>query len=130
MKQDNQPQNADGQRATAAQIAIAKAKQKDDALKRSKTDVRRVSQASVSNEHSQVTERPPVMYQVPVINVPENIHDCTKLIHQELSKIAQSQSILLTLWELVQTQKVELSNLRQQVAGMGSVDPVVIPDNE
>ena len=102
MKQDNQPQNIDGQRATAEQIAMAKAKQKADALKRSKTNTRRTSQASTSNEQSQVTEQPPVMYQVPNISVPDNLHDCAKLIQGELAKIAQSQSVLLTLYERIQ----------------------------
>lgn len=97
MKQNNQPKSANGQRPTAEQITEAKARQRADALKRSQIVTRRTSGASISN--SQVTERPPQVYQAPQINVPENLHDTAQLIHDELGKIAQSQSVLMTLWE-------------------------------
>lgn len=104
MKQDKSPQSMNGQTARAAQVTEAKARQRENALLRSKTDIRRTSSASTSNPQSEVTERPPALYQVPPINVPDNLHDCAKLIHSELTKIANSQSVLLSLWEKVKDQ--------------------------
>ena len=97
MEQDNSPQDARGQLAIAAQIAESKRKQRESALLRSKTDVRRTSSASTDN--SQVTERPPQVYQAPQMNTPEDFHEVAKLVHGEFEKIAQSQSVLLSLWQ-------------------------------
>ena len=104
MKQDKSLQSANGHAARAAQVTEAKARQRENALLRSKTDIRRTSSASTENAQSEVTERPPALYQVPPINVPDNLHDCAKLIHSELTKIANSQSVLLSLWEKVKDQ--------------------------
>ncbi|XUA17736.1 hypothetical protein ACQVA2_13740 [Citrobacter sp. OP27] len=93
------------------QIQAAKTAQRENARRRSKEATRRTSSASTSNTQSEVTERPPQVYRVPQINVPQNLHDAAKLIQGELTKIAQSQSIILTLWE----------KLRGQVAGADSV---------
>lgn len=98
MKQDNQLKDAAGHSLIAAQIATEKAKQKVNALERSKVNARRTSASSTSNQQSEVTEKPPALYQVPHINVPDNLHDVAKLVQAELAKIAESQSILLTLW--------------------------------
>ncbi|MGK3630392.1 hypothetical protein ACSLOU_00595 [Enterobacter cloacae] len=97
MKQDNSPQSEDGQSLIAAQIAASKLRQRENALLRSKTGIRRTS--SASTENSQVTERPPQVYQAPQINTPKDLHEVAKLVHGEFEKIAQSQSVLLSLWQ-------------------------------
>lgn len=75
-----------------------------DARRRATTNVRKTSSASTTNAKSEVTESPPVIYQVPNINVPENLEEAAKLIQSELQKISQSQSVLLTLWEKLKSQ--------------------------
>lgn len=75
-----------------------------DARRRATTSVRKTSNASTTNAQSEVTESPPVIYQVPNINVPENLEEAAKLIQSELQKISQSQSVLLTLWEKLKSQ--------------------------
>lgn len=79
------------------QIDQAKARQKEEARRRARNNVRRTSSASTDN--SQATERPPQAYQAPQINVPDDLHDVAKLIHGEFTKIAQSQSVLMSLWK-------------------------------
>lgn len=98
----------------AAQIALAKLQQRANASARSKQPFRQTSSASTSN--SQVTDRPPQVYQAPQINVPENLHEAAKLIHDELNKIAQSQSIILTLWNKYEDQNKELAMVKRQLA--------------
>lgn len=75
-----------------------------DARRRATTNVRKTSSASTTNAQSEVAESPPTVYQVPNINVPENLEEAAKLIQSELQKIAQSQSVLLTLWEKLKSQ--------------------------
>ncbi|EDW2792573.1 hypothetical protein GSO30_001606 [Salmonella enterica] len=75
-----------------------------DARRRATTNVRKTSSASTTNDQSEVAESPPTVYQVPNINVPENLEEAAKLIQSELQKIAQSQSVLLTLWEKLKSQ--------------------------
>lgn len=75
-----------------------------DARRRATTSVRKTSNASTTNAQSEVAESPPTVYQVPNINVPENLEEAAKLIQSELQKIAQSQSVLLTLWEKLKSQ--------------------------
>ena len=83
----------------------AKALQKLNALERSKQAPRRhSSQASGSEPQSEVAETAPTLYQVPKINVPEDLQEVAKLIQGELQKIEQSQSILLSIWEKVKDQ--------------------------
>lgn len=90
----------------------AKALQKQNARIRSKQAPRRNSSQALSSEtQSEVTDRAPNLYRTPQINVPDDLQGVTKLIQSELSKIEQSQSVLLTMWE----------KLRGQVAGVDSI---------
>ena len=74
-------------------------------MERSKQSPRRhSSQASGTEPQSEVTETAPTLYQVPQINVPEDLQGVAKLIQGELQKIEQSQSILLSIWEKVKDQ--------------------------
>lgn len=75
-----------------------------DARRRANLNVRTTSNSSTENAQSEVTESPPAVYQVPNINVPENLEEAAKLIQSELQKISQSQSVLLTLWEKLKSQ--------------------------
>ncbi|EKY8002565.1 hypothetical protein RDT05_001384 [Salmonella enterica] len=75
-----------------------------DARRRANLNVRTTSNASTTNAQSEVAESPPTVYQVPNINVPESLEEAAKLIQSELQKIAQSQSVLLTLWEKLKSQ--------------------------
>lgn len=113
MKQNDSLKSDDGQMLQAAQITLAKQRQSENARARSKQPFRQTSSASTSN--SEVTERPPQVYQAPQINVPENLHEAAKLIHDELSKIAQSQSIILTLWEAYEKQKDQITELHRTI---------------
>lgn len=81
------------------------------ARRRATTNVRKTSNASTANTQSEVTESPPTVYQVPNINVPENLEEAAKLIQSELQKISQSQSILLTLWEKLRNQVATASGV-------------------
>lgn len=116
MEQDNSPQSDDGQSAAAAQIAASKLRQRESALLRSKTAIRRTSSASTDN--SQVTERPPQAYQAPQINIPSDLHEVAKLVHGEFEKIAQSQSVLLTLW-----QQLQGKSAYQQTSNTAHINP-------
>lgn len=82
-----------------------------DARRRATTNVRKTSSASTTNAQSEVAESPPVIYQVPNINVPENLEEAAKLIQSELQKISQSQSVLLTLWEKLRNQVATASGV-------------------
>ncbi|EGF4598780.1 hypothetical protein ICE59_003222 [Salmonella enterica subsp. enterica serovar Agama] len=82
-----------------------------DARRRATTNVRKTSSASTTNAQSEVAESPPTVYQVPNINVPENLEEAAKLIQSELQKIAQSQSVLLTLWEKLRNQVATASGV-------------------
>ncbi|EDZ3575095.1 hypothetical protein GVT67_11845 [Salmonella enterica] len=75
-----------------------------DARRRANLNVRTTSNSSTENAQSEVTESPPTVYQVPNINVPENLEEAAKLIQSELQKISQSQSVLLTMWEKLKSQ--------------------------
>lgn len=82
-----------------------------DARRRASLNVRTTSSASTTNAQSEVAESPPTVYQVPNINVPENLEEAAKLIQSELQKIAQSQSVLLTLWEKLKSQAATASGV-------------------
>ncbi|ENF2034318.1 hypothetical protein ABQL76_002832 [Salmonella enterica subsp. enterica] len=82
-----------------------------DARRRASLNVRTTSSASTTNAQSEVAESPPTVYQVPNINVPENLEEAAKLIQSELQKIAQSQSVLLTLWEKLKHQYATASGV-------------------
>lgn len=82
-----------------------------DARRRAALNVRTTSSASTTNAQSEVAESPPTVYQVPNINVPENLEEAAKLIQSELQKIAQSQSVLLTLWEKLKSQAATASGV-------------------
>lgn len=82
-----------------------------DARRRATLNVRATSGASTTNAQSEVAESPPTVYQVPNINVPENLEEAAKLIQSELQKIAQSQSVLLTLWEKLKSQAATASGV-------------------
>ncbi|EDX9922995.1 hypothetical protein GRU93_001535 [Salmonella enterica] len=75
-----------------------------DARRRANLNVRTTSNSSTENTQSEITESPPAVYQVPNVNVPENLEEAAKLIQSELQKISQSQSVLLTLWEKLKSQ--------------------------
>ncbi|ELY9612858.1 hypothetical protein ACEF96_003145 [Salmonella enterica] len=82
-----------------------------DARHRANLATRQTSQESTNNSQSEVAESPPVVYQVPNINVPENLEEAAKLIQSELQKISQSQSVLLTLWEKLKSQAATASGV-------------------
>ncbi|ECA8969600.1 hypothetical protein ETB55_04365 [Salmonella enterica subsp. enterica serovar Omuna] len=82
-----------------------------DARRRAALNVRKTSNASTTNAQSEVAESPPTVYQVPNINIPENLEEAAKLIQSELQKIAQSQSVLLTLWEKLKSQAATASGV-------------------
>ncbi|HED5885101.1 TPA: hypothetical protein R5S02_000180 [Salmonella enterica] len=82
-----------------------------DARRRAALNVRKTSNASTTNAQSEVAESPPTVYQVPNINIPENLEGAAKLIQSELQKIAQSQSVLLTLWEKLKSQAATASGV-------------------
>ncbi|MDK9586722.1 hypothetical protein [Lelliottia wanjuensis] len=86
-----------------------------NAQERSRLATRHTSLASVDNEQSEVTRKPPTIYQVPKINVPHNLEEFAKLLHQELTSIAQSQSIILTLWEQHQASQLTIAKLQARV---------------
>lgn len=83
------------------QIAAAKAAAKQRAVTRS--------------EQNQVTSKPPTLYRVSHINVPMDLAECARLIHFELSAVAKSQSILLTLWQENQESKALISKLESRI---------------
>lgn len=65
--------------------------------------IRRTSLSSTSNEQSELTKTPPTVYRLAKINVPDNLVDMTKTLHGELQKIEQSQSVILSIWQKVQS---------------------------
>lgn len=91
-----------------------------DALERSQQAPRRTSSASTQNE---LTASAPALYQVTKINVPASLGEVGKLIHSECTKIQQSQTIILSLWQQ-QEAKTEIARLRGalEVAGIGIPD--------
>lgn len=103
------------------QIAAAKTRQKANAMERARLHQGSKSGAAVkltATSQSEVTEQPPNLYQVAKINIPDNIGDMTRLLHAELTKISQSQSIMLTLWEQLQKQKELTATLQQRLEGV------------
>jgi len=81
---------------------------------RSKELPRLTSSASTSNQ-SEVTQNLPNLYQLPKINTPPNMKSCARLLQIELSKVAESQSIMLTVWEEFQAHKMEIVQLKQEL---------------
>ncbi|SUG38122.1 Uncharacterised protein [Salmonella enterica subsp. arizonae] len=57
-----------------------------DARRRANLNVRTTSNSSTENTQSEITESPPAVYQVPNVNVPENLEEAAKLIQSELQK--------------------------------------------
>ena len=101
--------------------AEKKAAASGDALERSQQAPRRTSSASTQNE---LTASAPALYQVTKINVPASLGEVGKLIHSECTKIQQSQTIILSLWQQQQEAKTEIARLRGalEVAGIGIPD--------
>lgn len=97
-------------KAKAAQLAAARL--------RSKTLVRETSGASTDN--SQLTSSPPTVYRLSKLNIPSNLDGMTKLVHSELQKIEQSQSVILTLWQEYQAQKSDLAQAKKQLQKLTS----------
>ncbi|TKV08249.1 hypothetical protein FDX19_15540 [Citrobacter sp. wls619] len=80
----------------------AKALAKANAATRSKTRVRTTSSSSTQN--SQLTSSPPTVYRLEKLNVPADMTEMIKVLHSELQKIEQSQSVVLSIWERVKDQ--------------------------
>ncbi|MBF4180801.1 hypothetical protein [Lelliottia nimipressuralis] len=89
-----------------------------NAAQRSTQPERQTSSGSISNNQSEVTSKPPTIYQVPKINTPGNMEEAAKLLQRELTSIAQSQSIIVTIWEEYLAQRKELTHLVRQVDEM------------
>ena len=51
---------------------------------------------------SQVNNAPPQVYRVPRMNMPKDLAELTQLLHGELTKIEQSQSLILSIYEQLQ----------------------------
>lgn len=81
----------------------AKAKKLADALTRSKEAPRRTS--SASTENSQLTSSPPTVYRLGPMNIPKDLAGMTKLLHSELQKIEQSQSVILSIAQKMDAMK-------------------------
>lgn len=119
MKQNNPPKNhAAGQLATTQnsvsdQIRTAKEKQKANARLRAAGAAGRKSMGAVSTtpEQSELTSKPPNLYQPERINVPADFPEVARLLYRELTKIAESQSIILTLWEKVRGQIADVDSV-------------------
>lgn len=77
----------------------AKAKKLTEAMRRSKTSIRETS--SESTDNSQLTSSPPTVYRLGKLNIPKDMAGMTKLLHSELQKIEQSQSVILSIAEKV-----------------------------
>lgn len=99
---------------TRLQIDAAKARQKARARERASQGVGRKSMAAATTTpaQSEITSKPPNLYQVTRINTPADFQEVARLLHDQLTKIAESQSYILTLWE----------KLRGQVGGLDSVE--------
>jgi hypothetical protein len=112
MKQNNQPKNpaagdvATTQNSVSGQIRIAKARQLANAAERAKQGAGRKSMAAVATTpaQSEITSKPPNLYQVTRINTPADFPEVARLLSRELNKIAESQSYILTLWEKLRGQ--------------------------
>ncbi|ASG63927.1 hypothetical protein CEW81_18235 [Kluyvera genomosp. 3] len=70
-----------------------------EARERATKQIRRTSLASTSNKQSEVAQKPPQVYRVEGMNIPDDLAGMTKLVHSELQKIEQSQSVILSIWE-------------------------------
>ncbi|WP_337014982.1 hypothetical protein [Leclercia sp. AS011] len=95
-------------------IADKKAAALAAAAARSKALPRLTSSASTSNQ-SEVTQYLQNLYQLPKLNTPPNMKSCARLLQIELSKVAESQSIMLMVWEKFQAQKMEIAQLKQEL---------------
>ncbi|RYM60186.1 Uncharacterised protein [Serratia quinivorans] len=93
--------------AAKEQVAAAKLKQKQDAMRRARQQLpgKSMMATMTTAEQSEVTERPPNLYRAPKINPPSNLMELTRLLQQELTKIEMAQSYLLTLWKKTQEQQ-------------------------
>lgn len=114
---DGQPTGAE-EKAAKLQIAAAKLQQKENARHRASLQQGSKSGSAAqltATPQSEVTEQPPNLYQVTKINIPDNLGDITRLLHAELTKIAQSQSIILTLWEKYRQSQSDVAELKAQV---------------
>lgn len=79
----------------------AKARKLANALERSKTSVRETSSSSTDN--SQLTSAPPTVYRLGKLNIPGDLAGMTKLVQSEFQKIEQSQSVILSIAQKVQS---------------------------
>ncbi|MCP2003512.1 UNVERIFIED_ORG: hypothetical protein J2Y78_002052 [Buttiauxella agrestis ATCC 33320] len=77
---------------------LSKQKQKSDAASR-----------AAAAAPSQVNATSPMLYQAPQINVPGSLHEVAILVQEELTKIQQSQAVLVSIWQAVQAQHVDES---------------------
>jgi hypothetical protein len=123
MKQNNPLKNsaagdvATTQNSVSDQIRIAKEKQKASARQRSAGVHPRKSMAAVTTtpEQSEITNKPPNLYQVTRINTPADFPEVARLLSRELNKVAESQSYILTLWLNYQASKDEVAALRERI---------------
>ena len=119
MTKNNSLESEDGQRTgteqntVKLQIAAAKERQRKNARLRATQRLGGKSPAAVTSTtpQSELTSKPPILYEPPKINVPNSLWEVARLLEIELNKISASQSFLLTMWE----------KLRGQVAGQDSV---------
>ncbi len=84
-----------------------------NARERSKQGIRRTSQSSTANPQSEVTKKPPQLYRLEKMNVPDTMEAMTRMVHAELQKIETSQSTILSLWQQMQ----EMSGTVETVNG-------------
>lgn len=84
-----------------------------NARERSKQGIRRTSQSSTANPQSEVTKKPPQLYRLEKMNVPDTMAAMTRMVHAELQKIETSQSTILSLWQQMQ----EMSGTVETVNG-------------
>ncbi|MBK0633383.1 hypothetical protein GZZ44_10530 [Klebsiella aerogenes] len=66
-------------------------------------------------DQSEITSKPPTLYQVDRINVPADLPEVARLMYRELNKIAESQSMILTLWKKAQDNQSALEAMRLQI---------------
>lgn len=123
MKQNNRLKKpscselATTQNSVTDQIQAAKAKQQANARKRAAGAAGRKSMSAVATtpEQSEITNKPPNLYQPGRINVPADFQEVARLLYRELNKVAESQSYLLTLWLQYQASQEEVTALRERV---------------
>lgn len=94
---------------------------------------------AANGTESQVNNAAPLIYRAPQINVPATSHEFAALIQGELTKIEQSQSILLTLWEMAKGQvsteagiafdKPVVANKGLEVRSAASNDKIVLHED-